>query len=120
MDAAFRAARAGQAGDASTATAETIADGIAVRVAVPEAVTDMMGVVDDVVAVDDAAVVRAMRLVHQHVGVVTEPAGAAGVAALLSHPELANGAVATVLCGGNVTPQQIGRWLASGGTAIDD
>jgi threonine dehydratase len=95
-----------------TARADTIADGIAVRVPVPEALDDLRGVVDEVVLVEDAAVVEAMRLVHRHVGVVVEPAGAVGVAAALARPALVRGRLAaTPLCGGNLTPEQIDRWL---------
>jgi threonine dehydratase len=95
-----------------TARVDTIADGIAVRVPVPEALDDLRGVVDEVVLVEDAVVVEAMRLVHRHVGVVVEPAGAVGVAAALARPDLVRGAVAaTPLCGGNLTPEQIDRWL---------
>ncbi|MDF1506145.1 pyridoxal-phosphate dependent enzyme [Roseisolibacter sp. H3M3-2] len=96
----------------ATPRADTIADGIAVRVPVPEALDDLRGVVDEVVLVEDAVVVEAMRLVHRHLGLVVEPAGAVGVAAALARPELVRGALAaTPLCGGNLTPEQIDRWL---------
>jgi len=92
--------------------ADTIADGIAVRLPVPEAVADMAGLVDDALLVSDNAILRGMRLLHQHVGVVVEPSGAVGVAALLGHPERFRGAhVGTVICGGNLTLEQMKRWL---------
>ena len=50
-------------------------------------------------------------------GLVVEPAGAAGVAALLAHRErFAGSLVATPLCGGNLTEQQVRvrRWLLEG------
>ena len=95
--------------------ADTIADGIAVRVPVPEAVADLAGLVDEVRLVDDADIVRAMRLLHRHAGAVVEPAGAVGVAALLSGVEAWVGArVATVLCGSNVAPEQARAWLGEG------
>lgn len=91
----------------------TIADGIAVRVPVDTALADMRGLVDDVVEVDDAQLVAAMRLVHRHAGAVVEPAGAAGVAALIAqHAMYAGRSVASVLCGGNLTPLQIQEWLS--------
>lgn len=97
----------------ATPSVATIADGIAVREPVPYAVDSMRATVDAVVAVDDAAIVRALRLVHEHVGLVVEPAGAVGVAALLADPGSWRGQrVATVLCGSNVTLEQMGRWLA--------
>ena len=56
--------------------------------------------------------VRAMRLLFWGLGLVVEPAGAAGVAALLAHRERFVGTlVATPLCGGNLTEQQVRWWL---------
>jgi threonine dehydratase len=99
-----------------TASAETIADGIAVRVPIPEALEDLRGVVDDVVVVDDATILEAMRLLHRELGVVVEPAGAAGVAAVLAERErFAGQLVATPLCGGNLTEAQLERWLCAAG-----
>jgi threonine dehydratase len=96
----------------TTEKADTIADGIAVRLPVEEALSDLAGVVDDVLLVDDEAMVEAMRLLFWKMGLVVEPAGAAGIAALLAHRERFAGAlVATPLCGGNLTGQQIRRWL---------
>jgi threonine dehydratase len=100
-----------------TERADTIADGIAVRVPVPEALDDLVGLIDATRLVEEADVVRAMRLVHAHAGVVVEPAGAVGVAALLDDVEEYRGArVATVLCGGNLTPAQVRSWIAPGRT----
>jgi threonine dehydratase len=96
----------------STPAVDTIADGIAVRVPVPEALTDLAGVVDDVVLVSDDAIKRAMRLVHQHLNLIAEPAAATGVAALLSHSALARGLVCTPITGGNTTPEQLRAWTA--------
>jgi threonine dehydratase len=94
-------------------TARTIADGIAVRVPIPEAVADMHGTVDDTILVSDESMLRAMKLLHEHLGVVVEPSGAVGVAAVLEHRERFEGQlVATIICGGNVTPQQMKQWLA--------
>jgi threonine dehydratase len=91
-----------------TAQADTLADGIAVRVPIPQAVTDMQGQVDDVLLVDDTHLVQAMRLVWLHAGLMLEPAGAVGVAALVAHPALFAGQqVATVLCGSNFGPQHV-------------
>jgi threonine dehydratase len=98
----------------TTATIATIADGMATRVPVPEALADLQGTASDVVLVGDAAMIRAMQLVHQHLGLVLEPSGAAGVAALLTYPErFRDRTVAVVLCGGNLTPRQAATWLWS-------
>lgn len=90
----------------------TIADGIGVRVPIPEAVADMRGLVDDVLLIDDAPMLEAMRLAHRPVGIVLEPAGAAGLAGALAYRDrFAGQTVGTVLCGGNLTPEQMAAWL---------
>lgn len=95
-----------------TERADTIADGIAVRVPVAAALADLRGLVDDVVEVDDTDIVAAMRLAHRHLGAVVEPAGAAGIAALLAHREaFAGRRVASVVCGGNLGAEQIRHYL---------
>jgi threonine dehydratase len=95
-----------------TQTADSIADGIAVRVPVPEALDDLRGIVDDVLLVEEAAIVDAMRLVFDTLGVVVEPAGVVGIAAAVVHrARFAGARVATPLCGGNLTAQQARRWL---------
>ena len=87
-----------------TPTADTIADGVAVRVPIPEAVADMHGLVDDVVLVEDDVTRQAMLMIRQHTGIVAEPAGALGVAAILADPgRYAGRRIATILCGGNTT-----------------
>jgi threonine dehydratase len=99
----------------STPSAETIADGIAVTTPVPEAVEDLLAVVDDMMLVSEDAILAAMRLLFREAGLVTEPAGVAGLAALLERGEPWRGAtVATPVCGGNLTPEQSARWLSSG------
>ena len=93
------------------ASTATIADGIAVRTPVPEALDDMRGVVDDMVLVDDESLVASMRLMASAAGLMVEPAGVAGVAALLEHQTLRSLATATVVCGSNLTDEQIRKWL---------
>jgi threonine dehydratase len=96
----------------ATGSAETIADGIAVREPVPEAVTRLAGVVDEMIAVDDSRIVQAMKLLFETLGLVVEPAGAAGLAGVLALGETLGGQlVAVPLCGGNLTAEQIARWL---------
>lgn len=93
---------------------DTIADGIGIRLPVPEAVADMRGTVDDAILVRDPTILEAMRLIHQHLGLVVEPSGAVGVAAILEDRARFRGRlVATILCGGNLTPQQMAGWLAA-------
>jgi threonine dehydratase len=96
----------------STSSVDTIADGIAVRVPVPEALADLENAVDDIVLVSDDAMKQALRLVHRHLNVIAEPSGVAGVAALLRHSSLARGLVCTPITGGNVAKDQLRHWLA--------
>jgi threonine dehydratase len=90
------------AGRRLSAAADTVADGMAVRT--PGRLTVALGraLLDDVVTVDEDAFWAAMVLLRATGGHVVEPAGAAGVAALLRHPELAQGPTAVVLSGGNL------------------
>jgi threonine dehydratase len=93
--------RAGRA--IQTDSVSTIADGIGVRVPVPEALDYLPAVVDDVVLVSEDSLRQAMALVQSTTGLVGEPAGVAGIAALIEHSALgAKGLVATPLCGSNV------------------
>jgi threonine dehydratase len=84
-----------------TAKVDTIADGIAVRVPIPEALAYLAPVVDEVVLVGDDALREAMSLVLDETGLVGEAAGVAGLAALIEHPNLRPELVATPLCGSN-------------------
>ncbi|MFZ0215899.1 MAG: pyridoxal-phosphate dependent enzyme [Candidatus Dormiibacterota bacterium] len=96
----------------ATGSAPTIADGIAVRAPVPAAVAWLRPVLDEVWLVTEEQLVEAMRLAFTHLGLVVEPAGAAGLAGCLAHrDELGAATVAVPLCGGNLTPEQAARWL---------
>ena len=95
-----------------TPSVATIADGVAVRTPVPEALEAMRSTVDEVVEVDDATILHAMRLAFATLGLVVEPAGAVGLAALLADPALLRSQrVSTILCGSNVTAAQAREWL---------
>ena len=86
----------------------TIADGIEVRVPVQKAVERMKNLVDDIVLVDDDALIEAMRLSASALGLVLEPSGAAGLAAIRRH-ELPGERLATILTGSNIHPQMLAR-----------
>lgn len=99
----------------STASADTIADGIAIREPVPQAVGWLQDTVDEVVLVDDEAILEAMRFARQSWNRLVEPAGAAGLAAALVQADRLKGkSVATPLCGGNLTDAQIASWFPAG------
>ena len=62
---------------------------------------------------DEAAIVEAMRLLHRHAGLVVEPSGAVGVAAIMTQPEMFQGQrVGTIVCGSNLTVAQMQDWLS--------
>ena len=93
----------------------TIADGIGVRIPIPEALEYLRGLVDDFLLVGEDSIVAGMREIHRHAGLVVEPSGAVGVAALLENPEMFRGQrVGTILCGGNLTGEQMREWLGLG------
>jgi threonine dehydratase len=104
--------RSWRSGRIQVEPAETIADGIAIRSPYPEALGDVAAVADDMLLVDDQALVAAMRSAHSELGLVLEPAGAAGLAALATHREQFRGKrVAVILSGGNITLEQMQNWL---------
>ena len=94
------------------APSSSIADGIAVRVPVPEAVQLMPRTVDEVMLVSDDEMRDAMRNLFLDAGLLIEPAGAAGVAAIakLAH-DWSGRRVAAILTGGNLTEAQVRDWL---------
>jgi threonine dehydratase len=86
-----------------TETADTVADGIAVRVPVPEALEVMRGSVDDMVLVSEEAILDAQRELSAALPLAIEASAAAAWAAARSAAAGA-GAVAFILTGGNVPP----------------
>jgi threonine dehydratase len=84
----------------------TIADGIAVRVPIPETLHLLRQCCDDTVAVEEADIVHALRLAHRDLGMFLEPAGAAGIAAIGADPGRFRGRrIATLLSGGNLSSE---------------
>jgi threonine dehydratase len=76
-------------------------------------VTDIVGLVDDMLLVEDDQMIRAMQVALNELGIVLEPSGAAGLAAMLANPSRFGGRLtATILTGGNLTARQMAQWLA--------
>ncbi len=92
----------------------TIADGIEVHVPVRKSVEKMKHLVDDIVLVDDDALIDAMRLSASALGFILEPSGAAGLAAIRTH-ELPGERLATILTGSNIHPQMFAKLVGSSG-----
>jgi threonine dehydratase len=56
-----------------------------------------------------------MKLFLEEERLIVEPAGVVGVAALVEHPGLREySCVGTVVCGSNMTGEQIRTWLLGG------
>jgi threonine dehydratase len=109
MERSWRARQAQELG-----RTETIADGIEVQSPYPEAVADLVGLADDILLVEDRAMISAMQQAHRELGVVLEPSGAAGLAALATYRErFKERLIGTILTGGNVTGEQMSQWLSS-------
>lgn len=82
----------------------TIADGIAVGRPGDVTYPQVASLVDDLVTVEENELSRALLHLLERAKLVVEPAGAAGVAALLAAPRRWPTPVVTVLSGGNVDP----------------
>lgn len=82
---------------------DTLAEGIAVKAPgrITRAIVEQL--VDDIVLVTEDKLERAVSLLIGIEKTVVEGAGAAGLAAMLAHPEMFRGrTVGLVLCGGNI------------------
>jgi len=108
-------------------TARSLASGERVRIPVPRTIADGQGAtepgeltfavnrrqIDDIVLVDDAAIVAAMTLLFERLKLVVEPSGASAVAALLTRPELFAGKrVGVIISGGNIGAAQFANLIA--------
>jgi threonine dehydratase len=82
----------------------TMADGIAVGCPGEVPFEMVRALVDDVVTVDEDLLARAMLFLLERAKQVAEPAGAAGVAALLDTPHDYEPPVVAVVSGGNIDP----------------
>lgn len=97
----------------STNSADTMADGMACRVPVADAVTVINAGADRIVTVGDAAIEAAMRHYYTDTHNIAEGAGAAALAALLQERKAMQGRrVAVILSGGNIDRDVYLRVLA--------
>jgi len=108
----YPAMRQRLAGEAVRVGGPTIAEGIAVRDVgeLPLGILRTLGI--EVLLVPERAAEQAIALLAEGAKVVAEGAGAAGVAALLAHPErFAGRRVGTPVCGGNIDPRILANVL---------
>ncbi|MEL6169942.1 MAG: threonine dehydratase [Pseudomonadota bacterium] len=99
-----------------TNTAQTFADGMAVRVPVPEALEIYQEGAERFVTVTDDEIADAVRAYYTDTHNLAEGAGAAPLAALLQEKDrMAGRKVAPILCGGNIDTAWF-QTILSGGT----
>jgi threonine dehydratase len=92
----------------------TIADGIAVSKPGKLNFAIIRDTVDEVVTVDDDAIAKAMLVLLERAKLVVEPAGAVGVAAIMTGAVHATGETVVVLSGGNIDPLIMERVISHG------
>jgi threonine dehydratase len=93
----------------------TIADGIATKSVGAYTFAITRALVDDIVTVDDEAIIRAVLFLLEQSRLLVEGAGAVGVAALLGGKlDLAGKRVVAILSGGNIDMNLIGRFIQHG------
>lgn len=95
-------------------TKPTIADGIAVSRPGSRNFAIVRDYVDEIVTVSDDDIARAIVMLLERAKLVVEPAGAAGVAAILAGKIAAAGTTATILSGGNIDPLLLQRVIGHG------
>lgn len=110
--------RALAAGEVVTIQPRSVADGLGAPFAGAWTLAMVRRHVDEIVLVDDATILAGMRFALERLKQVLEPAGAAGLAALLAGrvPYRAGERIAVVLSGGNVEIGRIGELVAAAGS----
>jgi threonine dehydratase len=98
----------------SVTPAATMADGIAVAQPGGLATSVLAGLGAEIVTVSEENLSRGLLLCLERAKQVVEPAGAAGVAAVLEHPTLLEPPVVIVLSGGNIDPLLLSKVLRHG------
>ncbi len=97
---------------------KTIADGIAVKIPGELTFEIVKNLIDDIVLVDDNEITKAMFLLMERMKFVVEPAGAVGLAYLISKKPSPGKKVVAVLAGGNVDMYLLGQIVDKGLAAM--
>ena len=92
----------------------TIADGIAVARPGELNFEIVRAMVDEVVTVTEDDMAQALLVLLERAKLVVEPAGAAGVAAILAGKVTASGTTVAILSGGNIDPLMMERVISHG------
>lgn len=105
VDDAFRSLEAGQIME--NTTIDTIADGLRTNLG-SKTFTIIRQHVSAIHTVEEAMIIKAMRLIWERMKIVIEPSCAVPLAAILSYPEAYKGkTVGVILTGGNVDVEQL-------------
>lgn len=97
----------------STDNVQTIADGIAINTPIPEAFNLLVTCIDELILVEDAQIIKAMKLLYDHEQLVTEPAGAVALAAVIENTKNnQDKTIGIILTGANINPANREKWLA--------
>jgi len=92
----------------------TVADGISVRTPGKQTFEIIRDMIDKIVLVDDEEIIKTIFLLMERSKVVVEPAGAAGLAYLVSKKPSPGKNVVPILCGGNVDMYLLGQIVSKG------
>ena len=96
----------------------TVADGISVKTPGKQTFEIIKNKIDEIVLVDDNEIIKAMFLLMERSKSVVEPAGAAGLAYLVSKKPSPGKKVVPILCGGNIDMYLLGQIVAKGLTTM--
>ena len=96
----------------------TVADGISVRTPGKQTFGIIRDMIDKIVLVDDEEIIKTIFLLMERSKVVVEPAGAAGLAYLVSKKPSPGKNVVPILCGGNVDMYLLGQIVSKGLAAM--
>jgi threonine dehydratase len=92
----------------------TMADGIAVGLPGEVTFPTVRDLVDEIVTVSESALSGAVLATLERAKLVVEPAGAAGVAAIVDDPDRFTSPTVVVLSGGNIDPLLLGKVIQHG------
>jgi len=96
----------------------TVADGMSVRTPRKQTFEIIRDMIDKIVLVDDEEIIKTIFLLMERSKVVVEPAGAAGLAYLVSKKPSPGKNVVPILCGGNVDMYLLGQIVSKGLAAM--
>jgi|SRR5689334_1345795 len=94
---------------------QTIAEGIAVKSPGKLTQAIITRLVSDLLLVNEDALERAVQMLAERQKIVAEGAGAAGLAAMIAHPQRFKGRrVGLIICGGNIDSRMLAQVLMRG------